>query len=914
LSYYVLQYVDTYAKTANRSLSDSFLDEPVLTGPSNEDKICRWGTDLNLDFTWNAVAGADYYILQVCQNSNFVGPTLRGYQTSTNSQTLELGTDLYYGRTYFWRVMAYSTDGGTSPKSEVRSFEIKCNELKLDQNQDQNCDTLTHIEFDTVPERVPCNTNFIIRLRSWSYDDDNLPAGYSLSSTEWQVEGPATAIGSPDAYSLEIKPGTCDSGSITIRFCLKFSNGVDNFDCCGEVKTAIDCKTTVAPPNIYPVGTENYYTDNYLYGGVQNRPYTFYDYTCYKFNTIYYQYAWVQFPYVGEGLGLNAFPQGLHARVAGNVYIDDLGRIQSYGGYGYRDGCGLYVSNALFYVYLRNQPIDIGCKDMLSCGSTGIFVNYDPWSIRHNCFGVSVYQDSRVGYTTIDDSAYGLRVLYDCGLGVREDGSGLYVKTALNSVNENGSILCGSNGIYVNVCGDQGLALASSGCGLYVKIAEPLYFLSDGRICVRYTYGYSYTYQAGCGLAVDSSTTPETLYVKTAKHTNGENGSILCGPNGIYINYGCGLGLDAGGAGIYVRTSPTGGLSCSGDLRVNTGCGLYVHTGNLLTVKTSGPVYCDNTGAITAYSLGQYPLGCGLYYSPTLGNMYVYLNKINNETGTLVCDANGLRVNYGCGLYASSSGSGLYVKLDLRAGYETIRSLDCVSGSSGYGLSVKYGGGLAVYTDGSGLYVNAKTPLYTTADGLYLRYACGLYIDPTNALAVKVDSTATGVISCDSNGLNVKNGCGISKAGGVLSVNAGNGLQCSGGAGASVSVNAGCGLTFSGSSLIVNFDAPLNCVSGKIGLNYGNCLVLQSGVLNVDTSLDAANSGGTIVWIDPSSIYFYYFGTYNELRMSYTSYRKRLMRNACGLALELQDDPTYGGGEGNVQHDILVASLYNCNF
>jgi len=229
---------------------------------------------------------------------------------------------------------------------------------------------------------------------------------------------------------------------------LKFSNGTDEFKCCGEVKTAIDCKTTVAPPDIYPTGTRNYYTDNYLYGGVQNRPYTFYDYTCYKFNTIYYQYAWVQFPYVGAGLGLGHFPTGLHARVAGNVYIDDQNRIQSYGGYGYRDGCGLYVSNALFYVYLRNQPPDIGCKDMLSCGPTGISVNYDPSTLLAHCSGIGVYMDSRIGYKTIASDGYGIRVLYDCGLGVRTDGAGLYVKTALNPVNENGSILCGPKGIY----------------------------------------------------------------------------------------------------------------------------------------------------------------------------------------------------------------------------------------------------------------------------------------------------------------------------------------------------------------------------------------------------------------------------------------------------------------------------------
>jgi hypothetical protein len=105
------------------------LDPPTLTAPDNGSTECVE----EVDFEWDAVATAEYYILQICENSNFEGPTLEGYKvTGATTYTLEVGVGpakkLKVGTQYYWRVFAVSnvSSYGGSPSSEIREFSIDC--------------------------------------------------------------------------------------------------------------------------------------------------------------------------------------------------------------------------------------------------------------------------------------------------------------------------------------------------------------------------------------------------------------------------------------------------------------------------------------------------------------------------------------------------------------------------------------------------------------------------------------------------------------------------------------------------------------------------------------------------------------------------------------------------------------------
>lgn len=81
---------------------------------------------------WNAVMSSDAYQFQVDTLISFNSPVLlQGTKvyinsSSSNADTREALSDLYYGKTYYWRVRAYIT-GDTSAWSAPWSFTVTAN-------------------------------------------------------------------------------------------------------------------------------------------------------------------------------------------------------------------------------------------------------------------------------------------------------------------------------------------------------------------------------------------------------------------------------------------------------------------------------------------------------------------------------------------------------------------------------------------------------------------------------------------------------------------------------------------------------------------------------------------------------------------------------------------------------------------
>lgn len=128
--------------------SDAQLAQPELVFPKDNANLCGESTDHKNKLTygysgvtlrWEAVTGANFYVVQWAYTPAFNGPSFRAAQVATNSKRLNFGTDIHMLHKTYWRVMAVSNLGAASVKSETWSFEIDCD---LDSSEDVLCSAL----------------------------------------------------------------------------------------------------------------------------------------------------------------------------------------------------------------------------------------------------------------------------------------------------------------------------------------------------------------------------------------------------------------------------------------------------------------------------------------------------------------------------------------------------------------------------------------------------------------------------------------------------------------------------------------------------------------------------------------------------------------------------------------------------
>lgn len=121
-------YVSDYAVHA-----DYRLPQPVLLSPP-DGTLFRWERE-EITLRWNAVTGATFYVVQICGNNNFRGPSLRGWKVEGETKyTLFVENNWTFGgKKFFWRVIAYTEYGGPSMISKIWSFKPGATDKDLGQ-------------------------------------------------------------------------------------------------------------------------------------------------------------------------------------------------------------------------------------------------------------------------------------------------------------------------------------------------------------------------------------------------------------------------------------------------------------------------------------------------------------------------------------------------------------------------------------------------------------------------------------------------------------------------------------------------------------------------------------------------------------------------------------------------------------
>jgi len=111
------------------------LNAPELISPQDKQEVgIPWG-GIDVTVRWQAVFEAEFYVLQVSLNSDFRGPTTKGYKIPSLSSSSESsdaglehtftwGEDLYPEKDMYWRVFAYDEEGCASESSETWSFKL----------------------------------------------------------------------------------------------------------------------------------------------------------------------------------------------------------------------------------------------------------------------------------------------------------------------------------------------------------------------------------------------------------------------------------------------------------------------------------------------------------------------------------------------------------------------------------------------------------------------------------------------------------------------------------------------------------------------------------------------------------------------------------------------------------------------
>lgn len=110
---------------------DVALEAPELRFPIDGARYCPpvfryYGLSAGIELTWDAVAGATFYVVQLCADQSFRGSTVQGIRVTSTSYTLTYIENISVAQRIYWRVCAYSTGGGSSPNSKTRLVALEC--------------------------------------------------------------------------------------------------------------------------------------------------------------------------------------------------------------------------------------------------------------------------------------------------------------------------------------------------------------------------------------------------------------------------------------------------------------------------------------------------------------------------------------------------------------------------------------------------------------------------------------------------------------------------------------------------------------------------------------------------------------------------------------------------------------------
>lgn len=110
---------------------DTALAVPELRFPIDGARYCpeiirQYGQWAGITLSWDAVTSASFYVVQLCTDQSFRGSTVIGVRVVTNECDLNYIEHISLSQRIYWRVSAYSANGGSSAFSKVRYLAIEC--------------------------------------------------------------------------------------------------------------------------------------------------------------------------------------------------------------------------------------------------------------------------------------------------------------------------------------------------------------------------------------------------------------------------------------------------------------------------------------------------------------------------------------------------------------------------------------------------------------------------------------------------------------------------------------------------------------------------------------------------------------------------------------------------------------------
>lgn len=245
---------------------DDILAAPGLLGPKDGANLCspnaqidqfilNGGTGVSL--TWLAVSGATYYVVQLCENSSFNGPTVKGYKVAAPITYFSLNfiEHVQLGETLYWRIMAFSATGAISSKSETRSFTYDCGDLGGNpENKTLGCEAYNIVMNITGPDTVHDGNQALYHLIiQWDCLGESESGDYTgevaLQSVEWSIEqssrNPVSiACQSTGFMVADIQSST--SEMFTVKATATFAVGLATFTCSTHRDCTIDVESVSA--------------------------------------------------------------------------------------------------------------------------------------------------------------------------------------------------------------------------------------------------------------------------------------------------------------------------------------------------------------------------------------------------------------------------------------------------------------------------------------------------------------------------------------------------------------------------------------------------------------------------------------------------------------------------------------------
>lgn len=268
---------------------DCLLAQPEIITPEDGLEISGYSGQ-QVTVGWDAVADADFYVIQLSLNSDFRGPSTQGWKiTSTGSggsgtyaydysKVFTVGTDLFTNTTHYFRVFAYKSTGCSSPASDTVSVVLRTRQGDISNDSsggggggtggggdtggvsDDPCDDV-EITLKTSNDAVTITDPYDPSLAWTRITATVLSEGHSITGYRWSVSSGLTFLsqttyGNPIFCIVEAKESAAGTTqTVTLEVKVKGDDGL-TYRCTEDISVPVyqddgitDPPTGYTPPD-----------------------------------------------------------------------------------------------------------------------------------------------------------------------------------------------------------------------------------------------------------------------------------------------------------------------------------------------------------------------------------------------------------------------------------------------------------------------------------------------------------------------------------------------------------------------------------------------------------------------------------------------------------------------------------------